>query len=223
MILKITYTCADYPLTYFRYYLKIQNIFSQIGGYIDFLFIIFNFITMYFSKKNLIVDITDNLICHSCINDYTKNLKRISIFINNNNENSNKDVLFNSSLHRHSLIFNNVQYYNLNLNTKNSLIHNFSILNDNNLKNRIKNRKIPNSNIKNYNLKLTKFLKEKNNNPYQDLKINYFDYIIPFFCLRKYKKYDLLCTYSDIMYSYLSLEEMLPSIEKISKLFKEKK
>ena len=221
MILKISYTCADYPIIYYRHYLKIQNIFSQIGGYIDFVFIIFNSITMYFSRKNLVVDITNNLVCHSCINDCTKKLKKISKFINN--ENSNKDFLFNSSLHRHSLNLNNVQNYNLNKNTKNSLKYNFNNLNDNSSKNRINNRKISNSNIMKYNIKLAKFLNEKNNTPYQELKINYFDYLIPYFCLRKYQKYDLLCAYTDIMYSYLSIEEILLSIEKISKLFKEKK
>ena len=216
IILKISYTCADYPITYYRHYLKIQNIFSNIGGCIDFVFIIFNYITIYFARKNLVVDITDNLVCHFCIDDCSKNLNKISKFINN--ENSNKDFLFNSTLHRRSLNLNNVHNYNLNKNIN----HNFSILNDN-TSNRINNRKISNSNIMRYNSKLTKFLNEKNYTPYQKLKINYFDYLIPYFCLRKYKKYDLLCAYTDIMYSYLSLEEILPSIEKISKLFKEKK
>ena len=211
MILKVSYSCADYPIIYYRYYLKIQNnIFSQIGGYIDFVFIIFNCITMYFSRKNLVVDITNDLVCHSCINDCTKNLKKISKFINN--ENSNKDFLF----HRHSLNLNNVQNYNIY--TKNSLNQNFS----NDTKNKLNKRKISNSYIVKYNIKLAQFLNEKNNTSYQELKINYFDYLIPYFCLRKYKKYDLLCAYTDIMYSYLSIEEILPSIEKISKLFKEK-
>ena len=167
---------------------------------------------MYFSRKNLVVDITNHLVCHSCINDCTKNLKKISKFINN--ENSNKEFLF----HRHSLNLNNVQNYNIY--TKNSLNQNFS--NDNNSKNRLNKRTISNSNIVKYNIKLAKFLNEKNNTSYQELKINYFDYLIPYFCLRKYKKYDLLCAYTDIMYSYLSIEEILPSIEKISKLLKEK-
>ena len=159
MILKISYTCADYPIIYYRHYLKIQNIFSQIGGYIDFVFIIFNSITMYFSRKNLVVDITNNLVCHSCINDCTKNLKKISKFINN--ENSNKEFLF----HRHSLNLNNVQNYNIY--TKNSLNQNFS--NDNNSKNRLNKRTISNSNIVKYNIKLAKFLNEKNNTSYQEL------------------------------------------------------
>ncbi len=64
----------------------------------------------------------------------------------------------------------------------------------------------------------------KKKNVYQKLKISsFFDYLLPYTCLRKFKQYDLLCTYTDIMYYYLSLEEILPSIEKISRIFKEKK
>ncbi len=47
--------------------------------------------------------------------------------------------------------------------------------------------------------------------------------MIPYFCLKKFKKYDLLCAYTNIMYSYLSLEEILPSIERIGRLYRENK
>ena len=46
-----------------------------IGGWIDFLFVVFQFISQYFSHKTLIGDITSNLICND---------NKISINYNNN-------------------------------------------------------------------------------------------------------------------------------------------
>ena len=57
----------------------------------------------------------------------------------------------------------------------------------------------------------------------QRFKISFVNYLLPFFYLRKKKKYQLLCKYSDYIDSYLSIEEMLPIIERMSKYFKEKK
>ena len=229
MLIKISYTLADYPIIYYRNYLKIQNIFSEIGGCIDLIFIICNFITMYFSRKKLIVDITDNLVCHYCIDACTKNNKNISKFIHN--DYSNKDFLVNSSLKRHSLNLNNIKNYDLiDKNIDNNIIEekncsqNFSNKNgctENNSKKEIYPRKDFGNKTLNFdNSKLNKFLNE--NKVFQELKINLFDYLIPYYCLRKHKKYDLLCAYTDIMYSYLSLEQILPTIEKISKLLKDK-
>ena len=45
---------------------------------------------------------------------------------------------------------------------------------------------------------------------------------MPFFYLRKKKKYQLLCIYSDYIDHFLSIEEMLPITERLSKYFKEK-
>ena len=74
------------------------------------------------------------------------------------------------------------------------------------------------------NLKLEKFL---NKNYYylypQKLTFSFINYILPFFCLKNFKNYQLLYIYSNIMYSYLSLEEILPSIERISRLCREDK
>ena len=52
------------------------------------------------------------------------------------------------------------------------------------------------------------------------MRISLIDYILPYFYLKKYKVYELLCAYTDIMKSYLSLEEYFPTMERISKLLK---
>jgi hypothetical protein len=50
--------------------------------------------------------------------------------------------------------------------------------------------------------------------------ISLIDYILPYFYLKKHKVYELLCAYTDIMKSYLSLEEYLPTMERMSQLLK---
>ena len=52
------------------------------------------------------------------------------------------------------------------------------------------------------------------------MRISLIDYILPYFYLKKYKVYELLCAYTDLMKSYLSLEEYLLTMERMSKLLK---
>ena len=218
MIFKLSFSCTEFPIIYHRIYLKIQDIISKIGGSINFIFIVFNYITKYFSRKNFLVDIVDTLVCNTYINGCTKNYKnennKISKFITN--DITNIENIINSS------IDNNFEKVN-----KRSL--NISDIKKSNFENNSKififpQKQISNSNIMNFNnSKLDKYLKHNTLLYNQKLEISYFDYIIPYFLLRRFKKYDLLYAYTDIMNTYLSLEEILPSIEKISKLFKEKK
>ena len=218
MVFKLSYSCSEYPITYQRIYLKIQDIFGKIGGSINFIFILFNYITKYFSRKNFVVDITDTLVCHNCINNCTKNCKKeknkISKFITN--DITNIENIINSSIENHIDKLNK-----RSLNISDIKRSNY----ENNSKMFIFPQKInSNNNISNFNnSKLDKYLKHNTILYHQKLKLTFFDYIIPFICLRRLKKYDLICTFNDILYSYLSLEEILPSIEKVSKLFKEKK
>ena len=218
MVFKLSYSCSEYPITYQRIYLKIQDIVGKIGGSINFIFILFNYITKYFSRKNFVVDITDTLVCHNCINNCTKNCKKennkISKFITN--DITNIENIINSSIENHIDKINK-----RSLNISDIKRSNY----ENNSKMFIFPQKInSNNNISNFNnSKLDKYLKHNTILYHQKLKLTFFDYIIPFICLRRLKKYDLICTFNDILYSYLSLEEILPSIEKVSKLFKEKK
>ncbi len=211
-IIQISLSCADYSVIYRRKYLKITEIFSQIGGLIDFIFIVFNSITIYFSRKSLIVDISNNLV----FNDYSNNIKngnyKISKFISFN-DNSKKQFGNNSTK---ELIFSENRKFNINLNGMKN-IPNYEkgknnqqlIISRNDLLTNKKNilyiKYLHNSNFKNLHA--------------QKLKISFLDYFLPYFILKKYKNYELLCVYHNIMHSYLSLEQLLPSIERCRKLF----
>ena len=229
-IIELIFSSSDYPIIYNRTYLKITDIFSNIGGLIDFIFIVCNAITIYFSRKNLIVDISNNLVCNKCIDACTKfhnnSFYNISKFIRkenfkkNNTVNNTNDII-NSEIKKITSSLNSFKY-NLYENLKHYKKH--QLINEENLHNKINNIKMNSS--RNYinNPKLEKFINSNYNlfHP-QKLNISLFDYIIPFFCLKKYKKYDLLCAYTNIMYSYLSLEEILPSIERVGRLYRENK
>ena len=214
MIFQFTFSSADYPLIFERQYLKIQDIFSRIGGFVDFVYIVCNAITIYISRKSLVVDITDSLVCHECINACTSKNKRneFNILKYTNQE---KDSIKKSDLNStNDIIYSKKSKINLNEHKKYDL-------NSNKYLCPYKNPIINNHKLNYQNSKLDKYLKKSYS--HQELKISCIDFIIPYVCLRKYKKYDLLCAYTDIMYSYLSIEEILPSIELTSKLFREKK
>ena len=211
-IIQISLSCADYSVIYRRNYLRITDIFSQIGGLIDFIFIVFNSIKIYFSRKSLIVDISNNLVFNDSTN-YIKNENepKISKFINVN-DSSKKNVGNNSTK---ELIYSENRKFNINLND----INNFP----NYEKGKKKQRQIipRNDLLKNNNILYIKYLKNSTLKHLhsQKLKISFLDYFLPYFILKKYKNYELLCLYHNIMHSYLSLEQLLPSIERCRKLF----
>ena len=212
MIFQFTFSSTEYPTIYYREYLKIQDIFSQIGGLVDFIYIVCNAITIYISKKSLVVDITDSLVSHECITACTRKNKKDEY---NLSKYTDKDTKKKSELNStNDIIYSRKSKINLNNNKKYDLNSNKYLYS---YKTPINNNK----RLPYQNSKLDKYFKK--NYTYQELNISCINFIIPYFCLRKYKKYDLLCEYTDIMYSYLSIEEILPSIEMISKLFREKK
>ena len=208
-IIQISLSCADYSIVYNRNYLKITEIFSNIGGLIDFIFIVCNAITIYFSRKSLIVDISNNLVFNG--DNKNENERKISKFVIFND--SSKINFGNTS--NKELIYSENRKFNINVNDIKHIPNNEQIIN--NKKQVITKHDLLNNNNSFY----IKYLKNSNlkNLHSQKLKISFLDYFLPYFILKKYKNYELLCVYHNIMHSYLSLEQLLPSIERCRKLF----
>ena len=187
-LLQLAITCSDYPLKISRNYLKVLDVFSIIGGYIHFMFKIFQLITLYFSKKTLFNDIANYL-------------------LNKNNTELNPKK-FNSSS-------SNGVFNTINPSTKFNFNSSF-LANSNNKK------KIANGNIF---VKInTKYFNEKKNQENENkFKISCFDYIIPYFCIQKHKKNNFLPVVYNIIKKYLSIEEILPNMERLSRYYKEEK
>ncbi len=153
-ILVISFSCADYLIIYRRLYIEMSEIFGKIGGCIDFIFIICNTIVKYCSKKNLIVDITDNLIYKQNINKYNQNhtLSNVSKFVKQENL---AKPFFDSTSH----------FINIKKNLKKDLTRIIK-LNNNQNSNSLENNKSNNNQNNNENInnslnkfKNTKFLK----------------------------------------------------------------
>ena len=207
-IIQFSICCSDYSIVYKRKYIKIIDIFSNIGGFIDFIYLIFNSITIYFSEKNLIVDITENLVCYKEIND-DRGRSHSLVSQNVSKYNEKKSILKSSKNNSTSLPIKKNIKFELNSFKKLSPQKKF-----------LPRNTITNINISTHfiNSKLEKYVKI--NYP-QKPKIKLSDYFLPFCYLKKLKKYKILNAYKDLMHNYLSLETILPTFERLSILFKE--
>ena len=82
-LLEVALTCTDRKNVYTRTYVKIQDVMRNIGGFIDLIHIIFQFICSYFSKKRMLLDIINHIILEE---KYEKTIAgKSSTIINNLN------------------------------------------------------------------------------------------------------------------------------------------
>ena len=68
-------------------------------------------------------------------------------------------------------------------------------------------------------IKLLNEYKQEGHQGKQIYKISYFDYIIPYKCLKRICKYSLLLLFSEVINGYLSLEKFLPMVESFTKMY----
>ena len=61
-LLEVALTCTDRKNVYTRTYVKIQDVMRNIGGFIDLIYIIFQFICTFLSKKIMLLDIINHII-----------------------------------------------------------------------------------------------------------------------------------------------------------------
>ena len=184
-LIKIIFTSTEYYNEIIRKYLNFYHFCSNIGGTFEILFGFFNFLAIYFSRKSIVVDLVNEL-------------------VPSENRISNKSKQFINLKNRHLFSNNrdNVKIYKkfkTELKKKNTI----KITDDKSQIEKLNKTKIPYRNIN--------FIFEDSLEK-QRFKISFVNYLLPFFYLRKKKKYQLLCKYSDYIDSYLSIEEMLPII-----------
>ena len=216
-IVAISISCNDYPLKISRNYLKLMDVCSMLGGCIDFTILICNFIVTYFSKKSFCIDFTDSFVnkkyVDSNLGKFNLHCENGVCFISKNSKINNKTI---NQMNKSS-------NSKINLNRNNNIISNNIPIKENQIQtidyiSQYQQKKIDSNNpmLQKYFIKNTIF---KN----QIIQISFIDYIVPYFCLKKYKKYDLLIIFTEIMKKYLSIEEIIPIIERLSRYFKEDK
>lgn len=193
-IIQIIFSCSDDSIEYIRNYIKINDIISDIGGNIQILLLICKFIVNYFSKKNIIIDISNNLISYDYLKNYKSKEKNVQmIFCVNSNLNLDSNDK-NLKIRHNSFGIKNISNSFI-LNSKNSYIKNYLFLDN----------KIVDSNI---------IYKKVN------LKLLWKEFFTPFFILKK-NKFNSLIICNDIINYYLSIEQILPKFEKYDNYCKE--
>ncbi len=200
-LLEIAFTSTDQRTIYERKYVKLQEILGDIGGFTDIVFVFFQFISNYFSKKTMIVDITNKIIMK-------EDKRNIKFIIPNNSYYLTANYSFSSSRKNQ---FTNSELKLMDVPKTKTMTVNY--LNNNYIDKPIKTCfKSEDLKGKNINKKINKNKKERK------FKISCYHYIWPIELLAKCKKYDSLAFYTNIFYKYMSIEVIIPLIERLSKI-----
>ena len=204
-IIEILFTTNSKLTKYYKNYNKFSNALGIIGGYINIIFIVFQRITCYFARKSLIIDITKTLVCNKC--KQTCELlcnRKMNQSLSNNISNFNLMEQINNN----RLIFKNQNsYYNNN----NESQKNISKPQENSKINMLRPEEISNNQLK-------EFFQNKEKREKQRYQFSWIDYFIPQSFIKRFRQYSLLYIYTEIFYSYLSIEQIIPVIERFSKL-----
>ena len=181
-LIEVAFSCLDRYFKYERKYLKFQDCFGNIGGWIRIILIVCQFISDYFSEKIFLNDIIKSISSfsnkqsfHSKIKVKRENIKTNNYF-NNENNSSNYKSQFSSLSIKPSKKGNISE----NLDLSNVQIENFKIIN-----------------------------KEKKN-----ITLNLIDYCLPLWAMENNCKYSPFIAYKNIIYKDISLEFLIPLIEK---------
>ena len=211
VLLHIYLTSDCHINHYYRSYTQIKDIIAKMGGIIDIIFILFQVVTNYLSKKSIHIEMINNLITNDC-KEFCKNfgnfnkMKLDYSYTEFNNSNfilSNKNVEFKSMTIKNKIS----EKKNSNLNNNNN---NLSV-EINNLK---ENKIISNKSLKNY---LDKKLMKKSSK--QKLNLNWYEYFLPLNFLKKNKEFDLMTVFINIFHNLLSIENIIPMIERFNLLY----
>ena len=194
--LGVIFTCVEHEIQYVRKYNKIQDMCSSLGGILTFIFKIFEYITVYITKKTFISDITNNL-----VNVKSNNIRKIHKL-------SVKDLDSNNK--------NNLNVNKLNVSSKNQFLHKNQddILWKKEIKklNDINNNFIEKNKISFY---YNNSLEKKRNH-----KFLLFDYFLPISIIKKRIKYSILFNIYDTYNFFMSIENIIPVIERFPHLLK---
>ena len=211
-IFEILFTTNCKLTKYYKSYNKFSSAIGIIGGYINIIFIVFQRITCYFAKKSLIIDITKTLVCNKC-------KQTCELLCNRNvNQNASKNLSnFNlmEQINNNRLIFRNQSFY------KNNDINNSRKMNESQKKisrveenskySMLRPEEISNNQLK-------EFFQNKDKREKQRYRFSWLDYFLPQSFIKRFRQYSLLYIYTEIFYSYLSIEQIIPVIERFSKL-----
>ena len=192
-LLEVVLTCTDKKKVYTRTYVKIQDVMRNIGGFIDLIYLIFQFICTYLSKKRMLLDIINHIILED---KYEKTVNgKSSTIINNLNIDFSSNIMKKNE--DNFLSRKNEDNYPSRSKTLNHypIVNNFCEI------------KPTKTSIVFINESYKKFF-----------KLKCLDYLFPIKILGKFKKYNWLFFYQNLYRQYMSIEVILPIIERLTKV-----
>ena len=205
-LIEIFFTVDPQEINYSRKYIKLQEALGDIGGCIDIIFNIFNVISSYFSEKSFLIEISNNFINKNKISNFIKNIKK----------NGNKLNIGNTLKEQNSFTKNMINNNNSMKISLDNSINNMDIINN---KKYLQNNFI-NNNVINYNnLKISSVSNLTSQMQNKKLIYSIIDYCIPFYFMKKMKHKELIYCYEDILKKYMSIEVMIPILERANNNF----
>ena len=195
-LIEVSFSSVDKFITFERTYPKIQDSLGNISGWFRILKAFCQIISNFFSEKIFLLDIINKI---STVNEKKK--------INNLIVKDNKEK---------SKFYNNYIYNDIN--SKNKILMSRTSIKGYNLKDINMNKTILTNDVLNYNHTSNDDIKNKISFNKKKIQMSYIEYILPFCILRKKDKYSFIIFYRNFIYKDISLEVLIPLIERISKL-----
>ena len=186
-ITEVCFSCIDKYITYKRKYTKIEDYLGNIAGSIKTIFLIGQFINDYFSEKIFLLDIINFI-----SSPFPNNISGLKIKkIDNMNKNSEPKV-------------------EKNVNKK----LNFSKIS---IKKTMKENKNDIFNFSNFPMSEDKIIKKHCLENKKNIELKIFEYCLPLCLIKKKDKNNLFLFYKDLIYRGISLEKLIPLVERLLK------
>ena len=213
-LVEVAFTSMDRYVHYERTYNKIQDCFGNIGGWIRIILTVCQVVSDFFSEKIFLLEIINTIFFEPDDHKKKKNVnkKKDKNFNDINSATANehlKSKISSNHLITKSLFDVNKTHNFYNNNTNTNTNNQLEILNKN-----TNNNVNQNSNLKNNNN-----LNLINN---QKFTFSCIDYFKPFFFLYKGGKYKSISFYKNFIYTDISIDLLIPLVERISKMKFEK-
>ena len=187
-LVEVAFSSIDKFITYERKYSKLQNSLGNIGGWIRIILVVCQFISDYFSEKIFLVDIINAI---------------------NHVEQKKIPVLKIKKMSEQKI--NNYMKEEINSNYK---IQNSPI----SIKPSVKDNKSENLNLSNIPITQEITMKKEYFERNKIIHFTVFEYLLPLWTMKKNDKYSFFLYYKDFIYKDISLEVLVPLVERLLKL-----
>ena len=187
-IAEVCFSSIDKFITYERKYSKIQDSLGNIGGWIRIILVVCQFISDYFSEKIFLVDIINSIASTS----YPRRIPPLKLNKSNSGKINNFIKEENNS---------NYKFQQSPISLKPSMKEN---------KNENENADV--SSLPITNIKKQYFEFQKN------VQLSILEYCLPLWTMEKNDKYSFFMHYKDFIYKDISLEVLVPLVERLLKM-----